>query len=325
MTLRIRPLVLSTLIAFSGEPSASVAMASRPFYLDKERGWFWREPIPAPPQTPTSAPPPREIPKAEKPPSSLPQEPAKATPPPLSAAWFRQNLDKVRDRAIDSPTRDNVAAFYYLQRVMMDKAHRFTDVARQVVMSDPLLDENTRRPIATFAVHESNRIAAKATEESLASVAKQAGLLFFFRSDCAYCHLQAPLLKLLEQRFGFRVYAVSLDGQPLPGDLYPDFHTDHGQAQLLGVQVTPALFLVKPPNGLLPLAQGLLSLDELTMRILTMAHAEGLLEDRQFDALRGQRSSQALIPPQAIREPPVPDEAAALIHWLQPGPSARRP
>lgn len=115
-------------------------------------------------------------------------------------------------------------AYYYLQRVMMDKAQRFTDVARHVVMSDPLLDENQRRPIATFAANEANYQAGIASEQALAAIAKQAGLLFFFRSDCRYCHIQAPLLALLEKRFGFKVYAVSLDGQAMPNGLYPDFH-----------------------------------------------------------------------------------------------------
>jgi conjugal transfer pilus assembly protein TraF len=71
---------------------------------------------------------------------------------PLSTAWFRKNLEKYRDRAIDDPSAENVAAYYYLQRVMMDKAHRFTDVAREVVMSDPFLDENQRRPYVALHI-----------------------------------------------------------------------------------------------------------------------------------------------------------------------------
>ena len=72
-------------------------------------------------------------------------------------------MEHYRDKAIDNPSPENVAAYYYLQRVMMDKAQRFTDMARRVVMSDPLLDENPRRPIATFAANEANYQAGVAT------------------------------------------------------------------------------------------------------------------------------------------------------------------
>jgi conjugal transfer pilus assembly protein TraF len=89
---------------------------------------------------------------------------------------------------------------------MMDKAQKFTDVARHVVMADPRLDENTRRPIATFAVNEANNLASLATEQALTTIAQQAGILFFFRSDCRYCHLQAPLLAILEKRLGVDLF-----------------------------------------------------------------------------------------------------------------------
>jgi conjugal transfer pilus assembly protein TraF len=212
-----------------------------------------------------------------------------------------------------------VAAYYYLQRVMLDKAHRFTDVARQVVMADPNLDENRRRPIGTFAANEANRLAGLASEQALSVIAQQAGLLFFFRSDCPYCHLQAPLLKLLEQRFGFTVVAVSLDGRPMPGDLYLDFRTDQGQAQVLGVQSTPALFLMKPPDVVLPLSQGALSLDDLTARLLTAAHGAGWIDDAQFEATRGQRSPSPLLPSSAdALSPDTLADPLALIQALQP-------
>ncbi len=303
------------LLAYPSAWGVDMTSASEPlFFLDKERGWFWRESQP-------------ERKKAElvtpKPslPNPLPtQESPKPSPPeqsPLSAAWFRKNLEHYRDQAIDDPSPENVAAYYYLQRVMMDKAHRFTDVARQVVMSDPMLDENQRRPIATFAANETNRLAGIASEQVLASLARQAGILFFFRSDCPYCHIQAPLLAVLEKRFGFKVYAVSLDGKPMPGNLYLDFHTDRGQANFLGVASTPAMFLMKPPDELLSLSQGALSLDDLTGRILVAAHESGWIDDAVFDATRGQRLSPSLIPSPSSVPVEALSDPVELIRALQ--------
>lgn len=321
-----RPWLLtsSLLVTSLGGGAADFASAiPPPFFLDKARGWFWRE---APPE-------PRPAATAQflstRPATSGTPKPSPAPSPepsPLTAAWFRKNLERYRDRAIDDPSAENVAAYYYLQRVMLDKAHRFTDVARQVVMADPNLDENRRRPIGTFAANEANRLAGLASEQALFAIAQQAGLLFFFRSDCPYCHAQAPLLKLLEQRFGFKIVAVSLDGRPLPGDLYLDFRTDQGQAQVLGVQSTPALFLIKPPEAVLPLSQGALSLDDLTTRLLTAAHGAGWIDEAQFETARGQRSPAELLPvsaesiaPEALTDP------LALIQALQPPSSPGMP
>jgi len=229
------------------------------------------------------------------------------------------NLGEYRDRAIDDPSPDNVAAYFYLQRVMMDKAHRFTDVAHDVVLADPFLDENHRRPISTFGTHEANRLAAVTSGRSLSQIAQSTGILFFFRSDCSYCHLQAPLLQILEQRYGFRIYAVSLDGLPMPSGLYSDFHIDQGQSAQLGVQSTPALFLLNPPGRIIPLAQGILSLDELTSRILSVAHSEGLISDQDFETTRGQTLIPSLVNAKLDPTRPLPSEPAALVRQLQGG------
>jgi conjugal transfer pilus assembly protein TraF len=288
-----------------------------PFFIDKERGWFWREIEPQPRKQANSKPTPES--KSPPPDSRLftSTKSAKPEPAPLTAEWFRKNLERYRDKAIDDPSPENVAAYYYLQRVMMDKAQRFTDVARHVVMSDPLLDENQRRPIATFAANEANHQAGLASEQALGLIARQAGILFFFRSDCPYCHIQAPLLSLLEMRFGFKVYAVSLDGKPMPGGLYADFHIDRGQAHLLGVVSTPALFLMKPPAEIVQLSQGTLSLDDLSGRILLAAKDSGWIDEATFEATRGQRTVPAIMPPSSIITAEAMNSPADLVGSLQ--------
>lgn len=139
------------------EPSVSV-LDGAPFYDDKERGWFWYEspdpeedmaeiepPLPPPPPAPPPAPP---------------------GPKPLSAEWFRKNMEKYRDKAIDDPTHENVSAYMYLQRVMLDKAEKFAEASQHVVMADAVLDENSRRPIATFGAFAKDEMSTKGTEKA---------------------------------------------------------------------------------------------------------------------------------------------------------------
>ena len=146
-------------------------------------------------------------------------------------------------------------------------------------------------------------------------VAETAGVLFFFRSDCPYCEAQAPLLKLLEARYGFSILPVSVDGPPLPSAVFPDFRQDRGQAQALGVVSTPALFLARPPDGMVPLSQGLLSLAQLQERVVVAALEAGWISEGEFALTRPVTANLMLDP---ARFPAVlPDDPEALLSALR--------
>jgi conjugal transfer pilus assembly protein TraF len=236
---------------------------------------------------------------------------------------LKQNLEHYLNQAIDDPSPENVAAFYYLQRVMMDKAERFTNTARYVVMSDPQLDETVRRPVATYAANEANHQASVVAERALKAIAAQAGILFFFRSDCPYCHVQAPILAMLENAYGFKIYPVSLDGLPMPNGFFSQFKRDQGQAAMLGVEQTPALFLMKPPKQIVPLAQGALSLEEVTGRILLAAKEAGWIDASQYQTTQGIRNTPMLLPAAGSISPAVTQDPLSLIQALQRGAQMR--
>jgi conjugal transfer pilus assembly protein TraF len=309
----MRPALL-TLACLALLPTVAVALSG--FYLRGEEGWFWYEhepelhdePEPSPPTVPAPAPPERT------------PDTASSAPLPLSSAWLRERLSAYRDRAIDDPSPDNVALYLYLQRVAMDKASRFAAATQRAVQLDPFLDEITQRPIANFAANLVNAQTAKQRAALLARLAGQAGVLFFFRSDCPYCEAQAPLLQTLGDRHGFAVLAVSLDGAPLPNGLFPSYRRDAGQAQSLGVVSTPALFLARPPDRAVPLAQGLLSLSQLEERLITAALEAGWITDAEFARTRPVVADLQLDP----RGLALPDgEApAALLQALRDGAGA---
>jgi conjugal transfer pilus assembly protein TraF len=287
------------------------------YFTDKQRGWFWYEVQPEPvlkrqPEPPQPAP---SLPAITAEPPSKPITPAE--PEPFTSAWLRKNMETYLNKAIDEPTHENVAAFYYLQRVMMDKAERFTDTARYVVMSDPQLDETVRRPVATYAANEANHQASVMADRALKDIAGQAGILFFFRSDCPYCHVQAPILNMLEKSYNFKIYPVSLDGRPMPNGLFGSFKLDQGQAAMLGVEQTPALFLMKPPRQIVPLSQGALSLEELTSRILLAAKESGWLDATQFETIQGIRSTPRLLPTSGSISSATLQDPLLLIQALQ--------
>ena len=268
--------------------AAEYANPGAGYFSDKERGWFWygHDPEPEPEEvhpSPVPASPPKQ-PEAK----TEPLPAVAADPVPLSVEWLRKNLAKYRDQAIDSPTQDNVAAYLYLQRVMMDKAERFSQAFQGVVMADPLLDENTRRPISTFGGNEQDAVAKKAQTATLTKLGKMAGLWFFYESTCQFCVKQAEVLKGLQTTYGFSILPVAMDGLPLPGSPFKNYIADNGQARQLGVTMTPALFLVKPGAGgsVIQIGQGLFAMNDIVERSLSFAHAKQWIDSKEFDGTR---------------------------------------
>ncbi|MHB8068772.1 MAG: conjugal transfer protein TraF [Desulfobaccales bacterium] len=253
---------------------------------DHERGWFFYE------DPPIEEPEPEPEPIA---PNITAQPETPAGPPALSAQWLRDNLENYQIKAIDNPTPENIEMYLYLQRVMMDKAQRFTEGFARAVQFDPYLDQNTRRPLSSFGGAESARIALKAKREVLTRIAQQAGIFFFFKSTCEHCEIQAPLLKNLQEIYGFKVFPVSLDGMPLHNDLFGSFERDQGQAQKLGVVQTPAMFLGRPnTREVLLIAQSTMAQPQLEERIIEAAIQAGWIDQKEYQSTKGWNSWMAL-------------------------------
>jgi conjugal transfer pilus assembly protein TraF len=321
-------LLPATLLVLCTAALGNGVVPSSGFYARGAEGWFWYMEEPPEPEDSESPEQPAPIPEppppiaAEPTPTPVAPEAVAATagattgPAPLSAAWLRANLERYRDSAIDDPSPRNVALYLYLQRLAIDKAERFAEATQRAVWSDPLLDETTRRPLATFAANLVNREAAANREAALTETAKVAGLWFLFRSDCPYCEAQAPLLEVLTARYGFDVQAVSLDGRPLPGGFFPDFRIDRGQARALGVVSTPALFLARPPNGIVPLSQGVLSLAELQQRIIHAATQAGWIAPEWRERTQA-RVADLRMDPSGLDDPALADDPDQLLAHLR--------
>ena len=256
------------------------------FYQQKAEGWFWykdppAEPVqekekPKKPAIAATTPPPKDEFKAPD-----PVEKPKG-PKVLSVAWIRENLPKFRDRAIDNPTQENVQAYYYLQRVMMDKSSKFSEASSRVIMRDPFLDEDSRRPVATFAANAMNRAAGMKKDEVVRDISKKAGLFFFFKGNCVLCDEQASVLEALYKKSGMTVIPISLDGTALSNGMFPTYRVDEGQAKQLKIYQAPALALAIPPDKTEIVGYGAVTLDVLMNRIVTVAEDVGLIDHKTY-------------------------------------------
>ncbi|MDV7546763.1 conjugal transfer protein TraF [Acinetobacter pittii] len=105
------------------------------------------------------------------------------------------------------------------------------------------------------------------TEQLLKNSSKDNAIIFFFRSDCAYCHKYAPILKQFASNYGYAVLSYSLDGRGLPD--YPKPRYSPQLAQRLNVMGVPATYILNPRlNRITNVSYGLSDYSTLTSNML---------------------------------------------------------
>lgn len=268
--------------------TATEAVQNHPssiFYNSGAEGWYWyQDPVPEPevvlPEEVPVEPPKPEV-KPE--PEPVAQEAAKEGPAPFTLKWVQQMLPKYQEIAWDNPTPENVQAYFIVQRFAIDRANKFSDVAQQVVIGNVLLDETMNRPLSTFARPLVDRQTVQKSEELMHKIAQKAGIFFFFKSDCQYCEAQAPLVAQVAKEYDFDILPVSLDGGQLQTQQFENVRINSGQAEALGVQATPAMFLMNEEGKFTAIGQSLISYPELKRRIILVAHREGWITDEEFN------------------------------------------
>ncbi|MBE0468238.1 MAG: conjugal transfer protein TraF [Methyloprofundus sp.] len=185
-----------------------------------------------------------------------------------------ERLESLKRIAIVEPTHENVRNYISYQLEIQNKAAVFTDAWKRVQWQDPALDYSTRFTMNNIGKQEEQRVLRDAQQNTLAELSELGwGVWFFYSSTCSFCHRMTPSINLINSQ-GLSVLPVSIDHNPLQG-LDMGYFKDQGQAQELGVTMTPSLFLVNQNTRLVvPVAFGIISYQELVRRIHTIVKTE---------------------------------------------------
>jgi conjugal transfer pilus assembly protein TraF len=183
----------------------------------------------------------------------------------------RATIKRALDKAVISPTQDNVKDYISLQNQLMAQSGRFSETWKEILLGNPALDYSLVHPTNNMARQiESDQTNLK-EEAAIRTLAKQSGLFFFYHSTCPYCQKFAPILKSFTERHHITVIPITTDGISLPE--YPDSFIDKGQKETFHVTVEPALFAVNPyTKQAYPVSYGLMSETDLKKRILEIAN-----------------------------------------------------
>jgi|SRR5690554_1979936 len=248
------------------------------FYEKKEEGWFWHEPIEELEQEEVEEP--KDTPAPAQ--AEMKKEPEKV---PLDVDWLKENIPVLMKNAINNPTPENIAAYAYAQRLMMDMSSRFASRMMDFMSLEHELSEENRRPTSAFSLRTFKDETAKGVKKAIDKIGKNAHVWFFFRSDCPYCAQQIPILKELARRYDLDVLAVSMDGETMPGltDFDVVVDTNYQVSSELNVQYTPTIFIVSNDGeNFANIAEGLTILPDLEDRLLLVAQKQGFITEEDY-------------------------------------------
>jgi len=220
-------------------PLAAVQRAHPENYFDdRERGWFWYEDPAA------------KAEEAIKKPTREAGTEVPASPELMPRAILKkqgEDWENSLATAILQPTKANYRRFLALSSRIQQQSQVFATGFKQAIWVTPQYDYTLKKPRTTQAIVAQNQEALRLSEGELYRLAQRHGLIFFFRSDCPYCHRFSPVLKKFSDQYGFSVIPVALDGVGLPDFPYPKRNEDLGRK--LKVSVVPAVFLVDPQSN----------------------------------------------------------------------------
>ncbi|MGR9587096.1 conjugal transfer protein TraF [Pandoraea sputorum] len=225
----------------------------------------------------------------EKAPPAPPPAPASAAKADekqkVNVAFLRKVYPLLEERAIDDPSDDNVSAYMYTKRIVMDKAQRFSEAVGRIVRKDPVLDENNRVPYASTGALAVRNANYQAQQKAVEEMAKIGGLVVFVDSTCRHCAMQIPVLERMKTTYNLEQIVISLDGSK-PNGFKGKVLPDNGLYRKLGLKLTPSIvYVARPksytgpndPNQYLVVSQGFYAEDELVKLIAFAGHETKLL------------------------------------------------
>lgn len=172
-----------------------------------------------------------------------------------------------------SVSNNDAKAVEDFQRYMRWAMGRATEVANlwsYNTVQNPDLDASVTQPVSQFGIRLMSDVKTSSDQAIFkALVDEGAGLVYFTRSDCTYCHSMAPLVAGLADSTGLPLWNAALDDQCLPA-FQNQCRTGKavaGPAQALSVKIVPTLFLVLPDDTWIRVSTGVTDTSSIKTRI----------------------------------------------------------
>ncbi len=191
--------------------------------------------------------------------------------------FLQKDLDEKKYIAIIEPTNENLGAYMQAQQRVMNMSSNFADSWKTALLNNPRLDYTKTFPVDSNARDIYLNKKAQIDEDKIRLLAKDHGLFFFYKADCPYSQKFAPIVKMFERKYNWKVIPITVDGGVFPE--FPETRRDNGSVNHLGVKTFPTLFAVNPKSKeVIPLATGYVSLKNIEEQASILISSKKLKE-----------------------------------------------
>lgn len=279
MTKFVVPLLLALVTSLSMAQSRPTTPAAPAAKSEVERGWFFFED------------PPKQEEEEKQAPMPKPELPNKLPPPPKEERCKKKETwstdcgfvnpgtdfefqSKQRDELMQRMTVSKndpkaVEAFQYYMRWVLERTSDVTNNWWYNMVQNPELDPTVSAPVSTLGLRLMTDVQRNQADEIFKLIKSEGGFLVYFsRTDCAFCHQMATPLGILKRTTGLEIRNASLDGTCMPGYEQGCMTAPAtlAPAQALQVSTVPALFLYVPKNTWLRIATGVVDAESMKNR-----------------------------------------------------------
>ena len=207
--------------------------------------------------------------------SETPLKKKEATRKPSSIADLKGEVQARLEAAVMDPTDENIAAYLKMNALLFEKAGRFAERWRDVLIRYPEYDWTTGHPVVNSASTTLSRERDKARSAKLATLSETWGLVFFGDAG-RLTGLMRPLVDRFAGITGMELIQVAVDGpSPYLSRAYPD----NGMSRRAcgGIKKLPALVLMHKDDSDIAharlVATGVVDIAELGRRVVRLVEA----------------------------------------------------
>ena len=183
-------------------------------------------------------------------------------------AYIGKKFEEAVNIALDNPTIENVKRAREWQTLIMDKSQKFGEMWALLGISDMSM---LKADEPTNPLHKKIYLEEKKAKdaEQLKLLSNQYGLIFYLKPECKISHAFAPIIQDFAISHGFRVLAVSEEGND-----FGIFQGSKDNGLIDGLnpnKEAPLLFLVDKDGQKIDLiARGIIPADEIGSNILAV-------------------------------------------------------
>ncbi|MCI6631746.1 MAG: conjugal transfer protein TraF [Sutterella sp.] len=194
---------------------------------------------------------------------------------PLSIADLKSEVQARLEAAVMDPTDENIAAYLKMNALLFEKAGRFAERWRDVLIRYPEYDWTTGHPVVNSASTTLSRERDKARSAKLATLSETWGLVFFGDAG-RLTGLMRPLVDRFAGMTGMELIQVAVGGpSPYLSRAYPDSGVSRRASG--GIKKLPALVLMHKDDSDIAharlVATGVVDIAELGRRVVRLVEA----------------------------------------------------